>query len=303
MKDGRALRIGSEAELEWIAEGATYGRAITSAIPPLFESYATLELPGTPGAGGSWSASRDDINEQREQDENVVSILRAHTTEAQPWWLGYLETGIGAETVFWNVPTVSSTPTGHMCSSKPGRSKRPAGARETSGKASCQTLCFRWTEAGWSRLCGTITGDASAAHNDSSEPSWTIPACAIAPARSNSPTKTRHRPGTPLSEPRRLRASVNTCSQNPERSSEVAAPRERRQEQQSQARAPGWRQRESVGAGCFGRLRTDRCFSPDVNGRPRAVDCGCLLVREKAHTRAARTAVGAVRVTVAAYPP
>ena len=89
--------------MQWIADDTTHGRAITSAIPPAFEAYATLELPGTPGAGRSWSA---DLDEQHEQDAGVVSILRAHTPEAQPWWLGYLETGIGAETIFYDVPTV-----------------------------------------------------------------------------------------------------------------------------------------------------------------------------------------------------
>jgi hypothetical protein len=105
MKDGRVWRVGGEAEVGWIAQGTTHGRTVTSAIPPVFEAYATLELPGTPGAGGSWSAGLSDLDEQREQDANVVSVLSEHTVE-QPWWLGYLETGIGAETVFYDVPTV-----------------------------------------------------------------------------------------------------------------------------------------------------------------------------------------------------
>jgi len=105
-KDARGWRIGSEAEVEWIARGTTHGFAITSAIPPMFEAYATLELPGTPGVGGSWSADVDDLEEQRVQDARVVALLSKHTTASQPWWLGYLETGIGAETIFYDVAKV-----------------------------------------------------------------------------------------------------------------------------------------------------------------------------------------------------
>jgi hypothetical protein len=46
-KDGRAWRIGADAEIAWIQESTEGGLAITSAIPPVFEAYATLELPGS----------------------------------------------------------------------------------------------------------------------------------------------------------------------------------------------------------------------------------------------------------------
>jgi hypothetical protein len=46
-KDGRAWRIGGEAEVAWILENTEVSLAITSAIPPIFEAYATLELPGS----------------------------------------------------------------------------------------------------------------------------------------------------------------------------------------------------------------------------------------------------------------
>jgi hypothetical protein len=36
----------------------------------------------------------------------VLAVLSPRTA-AQPWWLGYLETGIGAETIFYDVPTVT----------------------------------------------------------------------------------------------------------------------------------------------------------------------------------------------------
>lgn len=105
-KDGRAWRIGGGAETAWIEEGTTDGLAITSAIPPRFEAYATLELLDTPDGTGGWSRSASDIEEQGEQDVNVLAVLRAHTA-AQPWWLGYLETGIGAETIFYDVAKVT----------------------------------------------------------------------------------------------------------------------------------------------------------------------------------------------------
>lgn len=46
-RDDRAWRIGRGAEIAWIQQNTAGGRAITAAIPPMFEAYATLELPGT----------------------------------------------------------------------------------------------------------------------------------------------------------------------------------------------------------------------------------------------------------------
>jgi hypothetical protein len=45
-RDARAWRIGGISEVAWIEESTRSGLAITSAIPPVFEAYATLELPG-----------------------------------------------------------------------------------------------------------------------------------------------------------------------------------------------------------------------------------------------------------------
>jgi hypothetical protein len=44
-KDGRAWRIGGQADVTWIQENTQVALAITSAIPPVFEAYATLEHP------------------------------------------------------------------------------------------------------------------------------------------------------------------------------------------------------------------------------------------------------------------
>lgn len=105
MKDGRAWRVGGDSEIAWIRENTGIGRAITSAIPPVFEAYATLELPGSGDHDPqSW------FEEPDRHDAGVVAILLQHTT-AQPWWLGYLQTGIGAETIFYDVPTVTLFPT------------------------------------------------------------------------------------------------------------------------------------------------------------------------------------------------
>src|SRR6266700_770928 len=44
-RDGRTWRIGTDAEVAWIANGTSMGRTITAAIPPVFEAYATAVLP------------------------------------------------------------------------------------------------------------------------------------------------------------------------------------------------------------------------------------------------------------------
>ena len=49
-RDGRTWRIGTDAEVAWIAAGTAYhsglptsmSRTITGAIPPVFEAYATV---------------------------------------------------------------------------------------------------------------------------------------------------------------------------------------------------------------------------------------------------------------------
>jgi hypothetical protein len=100
-KDGREWRIGTEVDVAWIGDATLYGRAITSAIPPVFEAYATLELPGSghhdPAA---WS------EDPARHAAGVLDVLGQHTAP-QSWWLGYLDTGIGAETVFYDVEKVT----------------------------------------------------------------------------------------------------------------------------------------------------------------------------------------------------
>jgi len=102
-KDGRTWRIGGETEVAWIRENTEVSLAITSAIPPLFEAYATLELPGS---GDHLPASTLDWDRH---DAALLAVLAEHAAP-QPWWLGYLDTG-GADIVFDDVRKVRPGPT------------------------------------------------------------------------------------------------------------------------------------------------------------------------------------------------
>jgi hypothetical protein len=99
-RDGRAWRIGRDREIAWIQENIESGLAITSAIPPGFEAYATLELPGT--------GNRDQASALEDPDRHhsgVLAVLSEHTG-ALPWWLGYLETG-ASDVIFSDAPRVT----------------------------------------------------------------------------------------------------------------------------------------------------------------------------------------------------
>jgi len=78
-RDGSTWRIGTAAEVAWIANGTSIDRAITAAIPPVFEAYATVVLPYA-GEG------------QDAHDRAVLALLRGQPA-GQRWWLGYLDTG------------------------------------------------------------------------------------------------------------------------------------------------------------------------------------------------------------------
>jgi hypothetical protein len=92
VRDGKHWPIGTAADVAWIAAGTTFDTTITSAIPAVFDAYATLVLP----EGGTG---------QEPHDEAVLSVLRAHSVDRQ-WWLGYLETGAD-DVVFPEAPRVS----------------------------------------------------------------------------------------------------------------------------------------------------------------------------------------------------
>jgi hypothetical protein len=90
VKDGRAWRLVSQAAGQWIADGTQAGTTARSAIPPMFEAYATLVVP-------------DGIERRAAHDTALVSALTAFTDE-QPWLLGYLDTG--ASDVVFDAPGV-----------------------------------------------------------------------------------------------------------------------------------------------------------------------------------------------------
>lgn len=91
LKDGRAWRLGTNAEAAWINAGTSAGHTITSAIPPIFDSYCTLELP----------QSRDRA-ELAQHEQAVIELLTEQTPD-QSWWLGYLDTG-ASDVVFAYAP-------------------------------------------------------------------------------------------------------------------------------------------------------------------------------------------------------
>jgi hypothetical protein len=91
-KDGSTWRIGTDAEVAWIADSTPTGLTITAAIPPVFEAYATVVLPYR-GDG------------QDKHDRAVLGLLSGQSA-GQPWWLGYLDTGAD-DIVFPDAPMVT----------------------------------------------------------------------------------------------------------------------------------------------------------------------------------------------------
>jgi hypothetical protein len=90
--DDTTWQIGGSGQVDWIAENFQPGRTIATAIPPVFCAYATVVVPGHP-------------HDKQISDAALLSVLRAESSQ-QPWWLGYLETGV-ADVVFPDAPRVS----------------------------------------------------------------------------------------------------------------------------------------------------------------------------------------------------
>ena len=90
-RDGRAWRIGGAGEVGWITARTASGTTITSAVPDVFEAYATVVVP-------------DNERQKRDADQALLALLREHSPD-QPWWLGYLETG-ASDVVFPYAPRV-----------------------------------------------------------------------------------------------------------------------------------------------------------------------------------------------------
>ena len=91
-KGDREWRIGSDADVAWIREGIRLGLSIRSAVPPVFASYATVLVP--------------DKDEGRAEDLDLLLRVLGEQSPDQPWWLGYLETGVD-DVVFADVPRVT----------------------------------------------------------------------------------------------------------------------------------------------------------------------------------------------------
>jgi hypothetical protein len=90
-RDGTTWRIGTRAEVAWIAADTSAGRTITAAIPPVFQAYATIVVA---------------YGEQRVKHDRAVLALLAEQSASQPWWLGYLDTGVD-DIVFPDAPKVT----------------------------------------------------------------------------------------------------------------------------------------------------------------------------------------------------
>jgi len=91
-REGSTWRIGTEAQVAWIANSTSTGRTITAAIPPGFEAYATVILP----YGGHGQDTHD----------RAVLALLSEQSPGQRWWLGYLDTGAD-DIVFPGAPMVN----------------------------------------------------------------------------------------------------------------------------------------------------------------------------------------------------
>lgn len=78
VRDGRSWTIGGAADVAWIADATTPGTTIATAVPQLFDAYATIGLPD----GGEG---------QERHDAALLEVLRAYGSHE--WWLGYLDTG------------------------------------------------------------------------------------------------------------------------------------------------------------------------------------------------------------------
>lgn len=89
-KDGRDWRVGTAADVSWIAGHTSAGLSISTAIPPVFDAYAT-------------TYQTDDVTAAA-YEQALIAHLIAHTPD-QPWWLAYLDTG-AHDVVFPDAPRV-----------------------------------------------------------------------------------------------------------------------------------------------------------------------------------------------------
>jgi hypothetical protein len=78
---GHSWRIGTDADVAWIADGTAPSLAVTAVIPPVFAAYATVVLP-------------EGAEEQDRYNRAMLAVLTGQSPQEpqQRWWLGYLNT-------------------------------------------------------------------------------------------------------------------------------------------------------------------------------------------------------------------
>lgn len=92
IRDGASWLVGADADVAWINTATTIDVTITSAIPPVFDTYATAVIP-------------QNREGQQRHDRAVVALLNRQSPDQQ-WWLGYLDTG-SDDVVFPDAPMVT----------------------------------------------------------------------------------------------------------------------------------------------------------------------------------------------------
>ena len=90
-RDGRTWRVGTASDVAWLAERPG-GTSVVTAMPLVFEAYATLYVP-------------DGAVPVHAHERAIVDALAGHDAP-QPWWLGYLDTG-AHDIAFPEAPLVS----------------------------------------------------------------------------------------------------------------------------------------------------------------------------------------------------
>lgn len=91
VKSGWRWPLGSAADVAWIEGALDFSRPVVTEVPPVFAGYCRLDHPDNGAA------------DQAMHDNAIVALLRNASSE-RPWWLGYLEYGIGITHVFADMP-------------------------------------------------------------------------------------------------------------------------------------------------------------------------------------------------------
>ena len=105
-KDGRNWRIGAAADVDWIAGHTTAGISITTAIPPVFDAYATTTRPTTsppPPTSTPWSKTSS--RTPRTSPGGWATSTPAPTTSSSPTPRRCRSTGAGR--TCWSRPAPS----------------------------------------------------------------------------------------------------------------------------------------------------------------------------------------------------